>query len=166
MTSVISVFETVLERVVVPPTLHPLLNRSDATPWKLAERAVRSLLADAANEQRLVALLGSIKAVTGEGANFADGFIGIVDDSMSLLHTVLEARSLNTLFDKTTALPTVYFFVTFLMRCAGVGPEVLATHEATIVRTAVMANRLLQNRQVYENASRVWQWRLFKACRK
>lgn len=166
MTSVLSVFEAALEQgVEVPASLQPLLSSSTSTtPWKLAERAVRSLLADAAHEQQLAALLGSIKAATGESANFAEGALGIVDDAMSLLHTVLKTRSLNTLFDKTTALPTIYFFVAFLMRCAGVDPSVLSKHEATVVRAAAMASRLLQNKQVYENAFRAFVRKLFKKC--
>ena len=165
-TAALQLFEAALSHgVAVPDSLKPLLKPTDATPWKLAERAVRSLLDDPKHEQQLLALMASIKLATQEGANFAESALGLVDDAMLMLHAVLRAPSLNSLFDKQTALPTIYSFVTFLMRCADADVGVLTKHEGTIVRAAVMANRLLQNKQIYENVVRAFFGKIF-ACGK
>jgi hypothetical protein len=165
MQSVGALFEAALKRgVSVPDSIKPLLKPDDATPWRLAERVVRSLLDDEAQEQQLVALLHSIQSATEGGGNFAESALGVVDDAMLLLHSVLRTPSLNARFDKDTALPTIYFFVVFLMDCAGVDVAVVRQHEGVVVRAAVMANRLLQNKQVYENVARAFFERCCGSC--
>jgi hypothetical protein len=133
MQSVGALFEAALKRgVSVPDSIKPLLKPDDATPWRLAERVVRSLLDDEAQEQQLVALLHSIQSATEGGGNFAESALGVVDDAMLLLHSVLRTPSLNARFDKDTALPTIYFFVVFLMDCAGVDARGGATVAAAV----------------------------------
>ena len=120
-----------------------------------------ALLKDAAHEAAMQRLMDSARAAVGSGADgFAAHALPIADASLELLQAALRAPELNTLFDKTRSLVTIYFFVVFVVVCAGADVQAVLAQESVIVRVATLANRLLLNRQIYENAVRAF----FRRC--
>jgi len=136
----------------IPDDLKPYISEKDNTPWTLAETMVTSLVADKKKEEQVTTLLKKIKIGIDSG-NFVEHVLDIGDDALILLQDILTNPKINKLFDKNTALPTIYFFVVFLMSCANVDVDAIRAQEGSIVRIAVFANRLLLNTQVFENVS-------------
>ena len=138
----------------IPEELKPHIFEKDSEPWALAETMVTSLVADKARETQVTSLLKKIKAGIDSG-HFVEHVLDIGDDALLLLQDILTNPKINKLFDKQTALPTIYFFVVFLMSCADVNVDAIREQEKSIVRIAMFANRLLLNTQIFENVKRL-----------
>ena len=138
----------------IPEELKPHIFEKESKPWALAETMVTSLVADKAHETQVTSLLKKIKAGIDSG-NFVEHVLDIGDDALFLLQDILKNPKINKLFDKQTALPTIYFFVVFLMSCADVNVDAIREQEKSIVRIAMFANRLLLNTQIFENVKRL-----------
>jgi len=147
-----TLFESGLEHcTTIPDSLQPsFVGGKTPDQRALAERLIRALLAQPKYETLFTTLLNNISTAIAQDA-FAANAIDIADTALGLLGELLCEPSLNRLFDKTTALVTIYFFVVFVMVCAGADAREVTKHENSLVRIALLANRLLLNRQIYEN---------------
>jgi hypothetical protein len=139
---------------VIPAELQPHVNIAEQPePWALARRIVMSLLDNEQYETRLVAVMGTIQTTVASNTFVEHGF-SIIDKVFHLLSDALHDPDLMNAFTKHNALVTLYFVTIFVMSCAQVDITNILAHDATIVQIAMVVNRLLLNKQVYQFANR------------
>jgi hypothetical protein len=164
------VLHQLLERSVaqctpIPADIQSFISTNDRTPWALAHTLVTSLIEDTQREGQVTGLMAKMKDNIEKQTFVANAF-DIADDALLLLQDILTNPSVNKLFDKDTALPTIYFFVVFVMACAAVDVAQIREYEGEIVRITIFANRLLLNTQIFENTAGIVQRICCKSVKK
>lgn len=159
------VFESGLRHfVTVPPELLSDVDGGGDAPQthEVARRMVLSLLASDEHDALATRLFASIKRAADAGS-FASEAVDIASQTFALLSALLQQPRLLDAFDSRNALVTLYFFIVSMMLCANVGISAVQSHEKIIVSVAILMNRLLLNKQVYET-SRTAVHGLAKCC--
>lgn len=118
---------------------------------RLARNMMISLLRQPEHEAQMEALFGTLQRACQDGS-FANHALDLANQVQQLLSLALRFPQFLDAFDANSALVTLYYFIVSVMLCAEVGVNTITQHEATIVSVAVLLNRVLLNRQVYETS--------------
>ena len=141
--------------VTVPPELlHESEEGVAPQMHDLARRLTISLLETDEHDAIARELFGSIKRAV-DADSFSSEAVNIASQTFELLSALLRQPRLLDAFDSHNALVTLYFFIVYLMLCANVDVTAVQSNEKTIIGVAILMNRLMLNKQVYETSKRV-----------
>lgn len=149
-----NILESGLQHLVTVPSELELAGGAASaagTRHRLARNMVLSLLASEEHDDLATRLFATVKSAC-DADDFAGRALELADLSFQLLSALLREPHFLNAFDKTQALVTIYFFIVSVMLCSEVGVRTVQQHEGVVVRVALLMNRLLLNRQVYETS--------------